>query len=400
MPLSDLVCRTAKAADKPKKLSDEKGLYLLISNGGRYWRWDYRYVGKRKTMAFGVYPEVSLLDARNRRDAERRKLMEGFDPMANRKSEKLMKATASGNSFKLVALSWHATRSASWAAITAEKTKKHMECDLFPDLGSLPVSSISTPTLLAVLRKVESRGAAYTATRLREICGQIFRFAIATGFATYNPAADLKGALATPAVTHRPAITDPKELSDFLVALKQYRAADQLTLAATKIALLTFVRSQELRKAEWSEVNLAGAEWRIPAERMKTGKTLNQAHLVPLSPEAVNEFSRIRALGYGGNYIFPNNLGADSFMSENTIGRLLIRMGFQGKQTLHGFRATAMSLLSERGWSIEALERQLDHKEGNKVKAAYARSKHLSERKKMMLDWGALLAELEFPKQL
>ena len=261
MPLTDLACRSVQPTEKPQKLSDEKGLYLLVNRVGKYWRWDFRFGGKRKTMALGVYPEVSLSDARSKRDSNRRKLNDGGDPMADRKIDKLLRATASSNSFKAVALAWHENKSKKWAEITAAKTLKHLEHDMFPALGSLPVHSITAPMLLATLRKVSDRGAGYTAIRLREISGQIFRFARATGFETSNPTTDLKGALSTPQVNHRPAITDPRKLSKFLQTLKTYGRADPLTLSATKIAILTFVRSQELRLAEWDEINFEACEW-------------------------------------------------------------------------------------------------------------------------------------------
>ena len=395
MPLTDLQCRTILFSGAPKKLADQGGLYLLVKQSGKYWRWDYRHLGKRKTMALGTYPEITLVSARTKQAEQRQALLEGRDPMSARKIAKFAAIAASGNSFEEVARAWHKGKSKKWAEVTADKTMAHMEADLFPTIGSLPITQISAPLLLAALRKVEKRGAAYTATRLREICGQIFRYAIATGLGSYNPAGDLKGAIETPAVVHRPAITDPGELQTFLQDLRDWDAADQLTLSATKLALLTFVRSQELRFAKWEEVDLDKREWRIPAKRMKTGKGIPQPHIVPLSIEAVQEFERIRQDSFGTENIFPNVNGGDKSMSENTIGRLLVRMGYSQKQTLHGFRATARTLLSERGWSEAALERQLDHKENDKVKAAYARSRHLAERRRLMDDWGQVVDSLE-----
>jgi integrase len=315
--------------------------------------------------------------------------------MLERKVEKLVRVTAAGNSFKAVALDWHKGQSARWAAVTASKALKHMEADLFPSIGHRPVSEVTPPELLSTLRKVEARGATYTATRLREICGQVFRFAIATGRATYNPAADLTGAIVAAPVKHRPAITERKAFGQFLRDLRDFTGADPLTILATRMALLTFVRSQELRYAKWDEVNKESREWRIPAGRMKMAKGSNQAHVVPLSAQAIRVLDELGGLTGKKDSVFPNNYGADGFMSENTIGRMLIRMGYQGRQTLHGFRASARSLLSERGWSVAALERQLDHAERSKVVAAYARSEHLEERRRMMDDWGLLVEALE-----
>ncbi len=395
MPLTDTACRNARAGEKPLKLSDERGLYLLVNKAGKYWRWDYRFAGKRKTMALGVYPEVPLAKARAQRDDARKRLADGNDPMTDRKVEKLARVTAVGNSFKSVALDWHKGQSARWAEVTASKALKHMEADLFPAIGHRPVSEVSPPELLATLRKVEARGATYTATRLREICGQVFRFAIATGRATYNPAADLTGAIHAVPVKHRPAITDRREFGQFLRDLRAFTGADELTILATRMALLTFVRSQELRFAKWEEVDKESHEWRIPAGRMKMAKGSNQAHVVPLSMQAIDVLEDLGKLTGATGSLFPNNYGTDGFMSENTIGRMLIRLGYQHRQTLHGFRASARSLLSERGWSVAALERQLDHAERSKVVAAYARSEHLDERRRMMDDWGALVVALE-----
>lgn len=395
MPLTDADCRNAKPGEKPRKLSDTHSLHLLVKPAGKYWRWDYRHAGKRKTMALGVYPEVGLKAARERVAAGRGLLAQGQDPMQERAQQKQAQAVAAANSFKAVALDWHAGKAKRWVAVTAAKTLTHLETDVFPVLGARPVSAITPPELLAVLRKVEGRGAAYTATRLREICGSIFRFAIATGRATYNPAADLTGTIVKPKVKHRPAITDRREFGAFLRHLKNYGSADRLTLLATRLALLTFVRSQELRYAEWGEIDYEAGEWRVPAGRMKMGKGLSQAHIVPLSREAVDTLKEIQALTGHPRLVLPSQQGEGRVMSENTIGILLKRMGYKDRQTLHGFRASARSLLSERGWSEAALERQLDHAERDAVVAAYARSQHLDERRRLMADWGRFVAALE-----
>lgn len=380
----------------PGKHADGGGLYLEVTPaGGRYWRLKYRFGGKEKRLAFGVYPTVSLKEARERREAAKQMLDRGNDPGELRKAAKARVAIEAANSFQMVALEWHKANSKRWAAVTATKVLTHLEADVFPSIGNRPISAVTPPELLTMLRKVEGRGAAYTATRLREFCGQIFRFAIATGRATYNPAADLVKTIVLPGVRHRPALTDRRQFGEFLLDLKGYRAADKLTLLATRLALLTFVRSQELRYAQWSEIDFESREWRIPAARMKMGKSLNQAHIVPLSETAIETLRDLHTLTGDSPNVFPNSYGADGFMSENTIGRMLIRMGYQSRQTLHGFRASARSLLSERGWSVAALERQLDHAERSKVVAAYARSEHLDERRRIMDDWGALVASLE-----
>lgn len=395
MPLTDSACRNAAATDKPRKLADAGGLYLLVKPGGKYWRWDYRHAGQRRTMALGVYPEVKLTAARAAHAKARAVLAEGIDPMARRTATKRQARDEAGSTFEGLARDWHRMKSAKWAQVTADKALTQMEQHLFPRLGHKPVTGITAPELLMVLRRVESAGTPYTATRLREICGQVFRFGIATGRAMSNPAGDLRGALETPTATHRPALTTRRDFGAFLRDLAGFKAADPMTLLATRLALLTFVRSQELRGARWDEIDIEAREWRIPAGRMKMAKGSNQAHVVPLSPQALEVLETLRALTGGEGLLLPNVNGADDSMSENTIGRMLWRLGYKGRQTLHGFRASARSLLSERGWSVAALERQLDHAERSKVVAAYARAEHLAERRQIMDDWGALVAEME-----
>ncbi|MDE2368095.1 MAG: integrase arm-type DNA-binding domain-containing protein [Burkholderiales bacterium] len=392
MALTAVACRNAKPEAKPVKLTDGGGLYLLVNGSGKYWRWDYRHAGKRKTMALGVFPETTLAQARATHIRVRALLARGDDPMAVRQADKRRGLCEAANSFKLLALEWHQVKSVSWQAGTAHKTLRHLETHLFPDLGHRPVTQITPPELLQTLRKIKAR---YTATRLREVCGQIFRYGIAVGKAVNNPAGDLLGALAVPRTTHRPALTDRREFGEFLRELRAYTAADALTLLATRLAMLTFVRSQELRLARWGEVDCVNREWRIPAGRMKMAKGSNQAHVVPLSAQSLEALAELRRYTGANPLLFPNNYGADRVMSENTIGRMLWRMGYKGRQTLHGFRASARSLLSERGWSVEALERQLDHSERSKVVAAYARSEHLEERRRIMDDWGSLVAAME-----
>jgi integrase len=268
-----------------------------------------------------------------------------------------------------------------------------LENHVIPVIGSRPVVAIAPPELLAMLRRVTHQ---YTATRIRELCGAVFKYGVATGKAERNPAADLAGALPTPKVKHRPALTTPREFGQFLRDLKAFESADPLTLVATRLALLTFVRSQELRLGQWAEVDFDAREWRIPAGRMKAGKGLSQAHVVPLSSAALATLADLRDLSGHTPHMFPNLTGKKDHMSENTIGALLKRMGYQDRQTLHGFRASARSLLSESGkWSVAAMERQLDHAERNKVVAAYARSEHLAERVEMMEEWGRMVTVLE-----
>ena len=390
--------KQTKPAEKAFKLADGGGLYLLVQPGGaRYWRFDYRFAGKRLTLALGVYPEVSLAEARQAHETARQHLRQGLDPMGKRTADRHRARAEAANTFKAVALAWHKVKSAEWAGATAAKVLAQMEAHVFPALGHRPLKSIEPPELLRVLRGIPQ---AYTATRMREVCGQVFRFGIQEGHGERNPAADLRGALANPDVTHRPALTTPREFGAFLRDLKAYQSADRLTLLAARLALLTFVRSQELRLAQWVEFDLDAREWRVPAGRMKMGKGLSQAHIVPLSDATLATLAELRVLSGHTALLFPNVTGKADHMSENTIGRMLWRMGYKDRQTLHGFRASARSILGERGWSRDALERQLDHAERNRVVAAYARGEHLEERRRLMADWGAVVLALEAGESL
>jgi len=396
MPLSDQAVRKAKPAEKPFKLSDEKGLYLLVNAAGKYWRMDYRHDGKRKTLALGIYSDVSLARAREKRDEARKLLADGLDPSESRKQRKQADMAASANSFEAVAREWHAGKSKKWAKVTATKALIHLETYVFPDIGHLPIASVKASQLLAMLRKIESKGIAYTATRLREMCGQIFRYAVATGRAEDNPAAHLLGAMQKPATTHRPAITERREFGAFLRDLREATGFDPVTRYAAYFAMLTFVRAQEFRFARWEEIDFDAREWKVPALRMKVGKTL-PAHTVPLSSQAIALLEELSNLTGHTPYLFPKakGYGENEVISENTVGKMLNNMGYQGRQCVHGFRASARSILSEQGWSVAAMERQLDHKEASGTVAAYARSQHLPERRKMMQAWADTCDALE-----
>lgn len=396
MPLSDPAIKKAKPADKPYKLSDEKGLYLLVNSTGKYWRMNYRFVGKQKTLALGVYPEVGLSRARDKLAEARKMLDEGIDPGQAKQEAKRAKQIAHANSFEAVAREWHAERSKKWATVTADKALTHLQSYVFPEVGHLPVAEVKASQLLAMLRKIESRGIGYTATRLREVCSQIFRYAIATGRAEDNPASHLLGALHKPAVTHRPAITERREFGVFLRDLRDATGFDPVTRYACFFALLTFVRAQEFRYAKWEEIDWAAKEWKVPAKRMKSGKHL-PAHTVPLSRQALEILRELQALTGSTLYLFPKakGYGKGEVISENTVGKMLNNLGYQGRQCVHGFRASARSILSEQGWSVAAMERQLDHKEKDATVAAYARAEHLPERRRMMQAWADTCDALE-----
>lgn len=401
MPLSDPEIKKAKFKDKPFKLSDARGLFLLVNQAGKYWRLAYRFGGKQKTLALGVYPDVGLARARERRDEARKLLADGVDPGVAKQEAKHAAKVASANSFEAVSREWHAGKSNKWAKVTADKAMTHLETYVFPEIGDHPVAAVKASQLLAMLRKVEAQGIAYTATRLREMCGQIFRYAVATGRAEDNPAAHLLGAMAKPATTHRPAITERREFGAFLRDLREATGFEPVTRYAVYFALLTFVRAQEFRFARWEEIDLEAREWKVPAKRMKVGKTL-PAHTVPLSNQVLALLEELRALTGHTPYLFPKakGYGEGEVISENTVGKMLNNMGYQGRQCAHGFRASARSILSEQGWSIEAMERQLDHKEANGTVAAYARSQHLPERRRMMQAWADTCDALESGAQV
>ncbi|AAZ97958.1 probable cp4-like integrase protein [Thiobacillus denitrificans ATCC 25259] len=395
--LTDTAVKKAKPGDKPYKMADEKGLYLLVNQAGKYWRMDYRFLGKRKTLALGVYSDVSLARARQKRDDARAMLADGTDPGEQRKETKRANQAAQANSFEAVAREWHAMKlKRKWTQSTADKTMAQLEAYVFPEMGHLPIASVKASQLLAMLRKVENRGIAYTAVRLREVCGQIFRYGVATGRAEDNPAAHLLGALHKPEVNHRPAITDRRGFGAFLRDLREATGYDAVTRHAAYFALLTFVRAQEFRYAKWEEIDWQAKEWKVPAKRMKTGKAL-PAHTVPLSQQALALLTELKNLTGHSPYLFPKvkGYGDAEVISENTVGKMLNKMGYQGRQCVHGFRASARSILSEQGWSREAMERQLDHKETDSTVAAYARSEHLPERRNMMQAWADTCDALE-----
>lgn len=376
MPLTDTAIKKAKPTDKPYKLTDGGGLYLLVGSTGKYWRYNYRHLGKFKTLALGVYPDVSLARAREKHADARKLLADGTDPGEHRKEIKQAEQAARANSFEAVAREWHAMKlKKKWTQSTADKTMTQLEAYVFPEIGYLPIASVKAAQILAMLRKVEARGIAYTAVRLREVCGQIFRYGVATGRAENNPAAHLVGALHKPEVNHRPAITDRRGFGAFLRDLREATGYDAVTRYAAYFALLTFVRAQEFRYAKWEEIDWKAKEWKVPAKRMKTGKAL-PAHTVPLSKQALALLSELKDLTGHSVYLFPKvkGYGDAEVISENTVGKMLNKMGYQGRQCVHGFRASTRSILSEQGWSREAMERQLDHKETDSTVAAYARS--------------------------
>ena len=378
-----------------EKYSDGGGLYLHVKPTGKYWRMNYRFDGKQKTLSFGVYPDATLAVARARRDDARRLLDGEIDPSEVKQQKKIKKIEDATSTFMAVAVQWHLLKCKQTEEGTSAKRITQLENHVFPRFGDQHIASIKPPQILLMLQEIAGAGSSYTATRIREICAQVFRYGIQNGRCEYNPADQMKGAVIKDRVKHRPAITNKKEFGQFVRDLKNTDCADLLTRLAGRMGLYTWTRPGELRFARWPEFDLQEAVWRIPAERMKTGKHL-QDHIVPLSSGAIAVLHEIKELVGESGYLFPaRTSGKTGVISENTVNNVFRRMGYADKQSHHGLRASARSLLAERGWARDALQRQLDHREADMAVAAYARSEHLDERKRFMQDWSNLVAELE-----
>lgn len=392
MALTELKIRSIKPKDKPYKIADEKGLFLLITpKGSKYWRFKYRFAGKEKLLALGIYPDVTLAEARDKRDEARKLLANDVDPGLAKQLSKRATKIAHENSFEAIAREWHLKFSAKWTAHHGEKILRRLEKDVFPWIGQKPITEINAPELLSVFRRIENRGAVETAHRAHQNCSQIFRYAIASGKAERDTSADLKGALTPVTKRHYASIVEPKAIGTLLRAIENYQGYF-VTKCALKLAPLLFVRPGELRKAEWSEFNFETAEWRIPAEKMK----MRVMHIVPLSHQALSILKELQPLTGEGLYVFPGLRTPNRPMSENTVLAALRRLGYEkDEMTGHGFRAMACTILNEQGWNRDAIERQLAHAERNSVRAAYNYAEHLAERRKMMQEWADYLDVLK-----
>jgi integrase len=393
VPLSDVQVSKVKAAPKEFKLFDGGGLFLSVTpTGGKLWHLKYRFEGKEKKLAFGAYPAISLADARKRRDDAKKLVANGVDPGQIKKAQKAAIVSEIDNGFEVVAREWHKKFSATWSTTHAETTLRRLQADVFPVLGAKPVGDIKAPDVLAMLRRIESRGALETAHRVRTTCGQVFRYAVATGRAERDPAADLKGALPPYKKGHLAAITDPKEVAPLLRAIDGYQGSF-VVKCALQLAPLFFVRPGELRQAEWTEFDLNSGEWNIPAERMK----MKVAHLVPLSDQALKVLHELHALTGRSRYLFPCHRSFVRPMSNNAINAALRRMGFdKDEMTGHGFRAMARTILDEvLQIRPDFIEHQLAHAVRDPNGRAYNRTAHLAERRKMMQQWADYLDGLK-----
>src|SRR5262249_7697321 len=387
MALTDTHVRNAKPKAQSYKLSDGGGMYLLVRpDGARYWRLDYRFVGKRRTLALGVYPTTTLIVARARREDARLLLAQGTDPSAAKKAKKRAALHANATTFEVIAREWLHNQRKRLAPRYSAQILARLESDVFPRIGSRPIVEIDAPELLGVIRKVEQRGVLETARRLRQSCGQIFRYAIVTGRAKHDPSADLRGAVSARGRKRGHKAMSRDELPNFLRAIEAY-GGDKRSSIALLLIILTFVRTGELRAARWSEFeNLNGAEplWRIPAERMK----MKREHIVPLAPQVVALLRELRGLPGSDRspFLFPSP-SLEGCMSYNTMLYALYRMGYHSRATVHGFRAMASTALNEMGFPPDVIERQLAHQERNAVRAAYNRAEYFAERRAMMKYW-------------
>jgi integrase len=391
MALTDTFARQVKHTGKAvgDKHSDGGGMYLLVKASGRYWRMDYSSAGKRKTLALGVYPEISLAKARQRREKAREQLADGIDPSEAKREEKQARSDAAANTFEAVAQEWLTKTSAKRARITQDKVRSWVEKDIIPFIGKRPISTLTARDVLTdVVRRIEARGAIDTAHRVKQLCGQIFRYAVVTGLAERDVTSDLREALATKPAKHFAAITEPSQVGELLRSIHDY-SGHPCTVAALKLAPLVFVRPGELRTAEWAEIDLAGAEWRIPGAKMKMG----QDHIVPLSTQASGILQGLQAISGHGRYVFPSLRTGERPMSENTINAALRGMGYSSDvHTGHGFRATARTILDEvLAERVDFIEHQLAHAVRDPNGRAYNRTAHLPARREMMQRWADYL---------
>lgn len=382
MPITDKAAKAAAPKEKPYKIADGGGMYLeVMPNGSKYWRLKYRHEGKEKRLALGVYPEVSILEARDKRHEYKKQIKAKQEIIPASKQKK------NTNDFYSVALEWHERNKAKWSDRHAVRQLASIE-EMRDFIGDMPVDEIEAPDILKGIRHIESRRAFETAKKTKQAVGQVFYYAIAIGKAKRNPAADLRGALEPqPAIVNNPHLSE-KDLPKFLKAFEGYKG-HAVTRLAFRFLMHTFVRTKEMRFAKWPEFDLEKKQWRIPAERMKSGRM----HLVPLSKQVLQILKELKPLTKEDGYLFPQQHKPDKPISENAVLTIIDAIGYKGKATGHGFRATASTILNEHGFTVDAIERQLAHVEGNKVRAAYNHAEYMPDRVKMMQWWADFLTE-------
>lgn len=391
MPLTDKAIRSAKPAEKPYKLSDERGLYLYVhTNGSKYWRLKYRIDGKEKVLALGVYPDVSLKDARERCTDARKLHAAGVDPSGHKQSVKAGRQESAANSFEVITREWYLKNQPTWAAAHGGRIIRRFERDLFPWLGSRPISEIKAPELLSVIQRIEGRGALETAHRALANCGQVFRYAVATGRAERDPCGDLRGALPPVKGTHFAAVTEPKQVGQLLRTLDSYEGT-LIVASALRLAPLVFVRPGELRTALWEDIDLEAGEWRYHV------KKTDSAHIVPLSTQAIAILQALHPLTGNGRYVFPGARTKDRPMSDNAVLAAMRRMGIEKEEMSgHGFRAMARTILDEvLGFRPDFIEHQLAHAVRDPNGRAYNRTAHLVGRREMMQSWANYLDNIK-----
>ncbi|EPQ1334021.1 tyrosine-type recombinase/integrase [Serratia marcescens] len=379
MPLTDVKVRTAKPQDKPYKLADGGGLYLLVNtNGSRYWRLKYRVMGREKLLSIGVYPDISLALARQKRDEARKVLAEGNDPSAVKKAEKQAKKIAAENTFESIAREWHKAKADRWSLRYRDEIIDTFEKDIFPYIGLRPIAEIKPLELLETLKRMEKRGALEKMRKVRQRCGEVFRYAIITGRAEYNPAPDLAGALAVHKKKHLPFLT-AQELPEFMKDLAGYTGSI-ITKSATYLIMYTGVRTQELRFARWEDIDLDKAMWEVPAEHMK----MRRPHKVPLSRQAISLLKQLKPITGHYPLVFVGRNDPRKPISKESINQVIELLGYKGRLTGHGFRHTMSTILHEQGYDSTWIEMQLAHVDKNAIRGAYNHAQYLDGRRKMM----------------
>ena len=393
MKLNDRQIKNAKPAEKPFKLNDGKGLYLYINtSGGKLWRFDFSYNGKRKTLSIGKYPTISLVEARQAAENARRLLVSGQDPSEAKQQAKRERQTAALNTFESIARRWHSDNLIRWKENHAARVLRYFETDVFPVIGAMPIQEIRVSDIKAVIDGVMARGVNNTAEKIREWTGAIFDYAVMLEIVETNPAYSLRKYIPSKQTDHRPALPR-EELTEFFRRLILAEIEPQNRIALI-LNMLTFLRSTELRGGQWDEIDFDAAMWTVPAQRMKHEKTAPKPpHAVPLADWTLELLAELKELTGNTPFLFPSRTKTDGFISDATISRIIERMGYKGRVTPHGFRSLASSVLNEQGFNPDAIERQLAHIENNKIRAAYNRADYLNERKEFMQWYSDFLRE-------